>query len=611
MLIMPTCVVLLVPISSSWENLPSQEFYQDYFFNPQWGLAGYWLEQTGGSILLQGEVIGWIPFVSEPKFDVRPFDNGPEIIKAVEIAVNAALSPVPSDSRLYFNASAFVFVIAPPPANMGVPGKTFAGNCTLMSPGDPFDFIAHEMGHQLGLNHSFDMSGFGWGGSNRPGEYGNPYCIMSALTFGRDAGSDDPPAWVPDVRETRHYGPGLSVATRASRGWIPATQTTAPTSGQLLTFMLSSAGDPQPAHARALLVTSRTGRHHVLSYRVPSDFFDASISQPALVLEEVDGGRADANYPGLSGATILAAAPLPVDFGLFEARLSSPDFDVDVVEWQEGSSGYVMFRLTPSRSQPPQPRLLTPSVQELSSEIVDKGVANLAKGEVLCVEGSYPWFLLYRQLAVELVIDVSSLNAPDVQWSINGRSLDKASGTEGFTYQKTTAFPPAPYGHPGFLGATIDYERPGSDRLIVKNRPADGNYELKVVCTVRNSAGAGTLGATVIVEGQRMVMDPKFEVDLEGCLAKRDIDRKGSLQRRILSVPELWAPHDPTVQPKVDRLLRLMSISNEEELGQLQAELKRVTSRVSLPLRFEAFPKQAQVSKPRPLRFDSDVSGHQ
>jgi hypothetical protein len=77
------------------------------------------------------------------------------------------------------------------------------------------EFAAHEIGHGLGLTHSFDDSGRNCGGT--PGEYCDPWDIMSAqktyqfvdrnwITAGNPSGG----------------GPGLSAPGLLTMGWLPA-----------------------------------------------------------------------------------------------------------------------------------------------------------------------------------------------------------------------------------------------------------------------------------------------------------------------------------------------------------------------------------------------------
>src|SRR5262249_49468103 len=76
-------------------------------------------------------------------------------------------------------------------------------------------FIAHEMGHVLGLDHSFDTSPVSWDvtSDGRPGAYGESLDIMSAQAFGGLPSSFQGPLG--------NTGPGLNAANREKLGWLP------------------------------------------------------------------------------------------------------------------------------------------------------------------------------------------------------------------------------------------------------------------------------------------------------------------------------------------------------------------------------------------------------
>jgi hypothetical protein len=96
-------------------------------------------------------------------------------------------------------------------------GGGYAGdNRILLDPGflDPTG-IAHEMGHLLGLDHSFDTNSAPWDAydDNRPGAYGDSLDIMSAKTF-----ASLPATFQGTFGES---GPGLNAVTREGFGWLP------------------------------------------------------------------------------------------------------------------------------------------------------------------------------------------------------------------------------------------------------------------------------------------------------------------------------------------------------------------------------------------------------
>ena len=159
---------------------------------------------------------------------------------------------------------------------------------------------AHEMGHALGLPHSFDDTQSVCANGGKPGEYCDPWDIMSALlvrsfqgnygdngNYGNDFIPGDCATWGAYC----NAGPGLGAAYLEQMGWIdPARQH----QGQGI-FYLAALNHPevtqkwgQPAYleAHVPIVDDPTHHFYTVEYRVP-DGWDAGIGQPTVLIHEM------------------------------------------------------------------------------------------------------------------------------------------------------------------------------------------------------------------------------------------------------------------------------------------------------------------------------------
>jgi len=107
-------------------------------------------------------------------------------------------------------------------STLQIQGVSYSLACVVFDPASMFTaFAAHEVGHGLGLPHSFDNMSKSCGGA--PGEYCDPWDIMSALATYQFDSAAYPSA-----------GPGLNVPNLLHLGWIP--------DGRIVTYNI---GDPE------------------------------------------------------------------------------------------------------------------------------------------------------------------------------------------------------------------------------------------------------------------------------------------------------------------------------------------------------------------------------
>jgi hypothetical protein len=175
--------------------------------------------------VISDTIVGWNP---------APFNTGDLSFPNGRLApastraqrVKECLNAIPAQQRPDFEAFYGVVVVNNAVQDGGacytgqqpiaIGDKSFNLACLWFDPNSLFTgFASHEVGHGLGLDHSFDDSQRNCGG--QAGEYCDPFDVMSALGTYRFPDTN----WLIGGNPSG-AGPGLDAAALLRQGWIPS-----------------------------------------------------------------------------------------------------------------------------------------------------------------------------------------------------------------------------------------------------------------------------------------------------------------------------------------------------------------------------------------------------
>lgn len=253
--------VLLCRFSESEdENMQDEDYFRDFFIERgTGGLNDYWVDASLGSINLDGsEVFDWktLKQTRDQYIADRPsrWDK-----------IQGAIDAFGLDHAPYQGVVAIF--------NAPLGDSAASGKGVLAGPDDVnLTFMAHETGHVLSLEHSYDQSDRKLISWSAPGEYYDNYDIMSAM----------------NVFSFRHQrfndsGPRLNVVNLDRMEWLPASRVYTPqyqNSSQSDTFDLVSLSYPEISGYLA----ARIGALY-LEFRTP-DRWDAGIGFPVVLVHQ-------------------------------------------------------------------------------------------------------------------------------------------------------------------------------------------------------------------------------------------------------------------------------------------------------------------------------------
>ena len=256
------------------------DFFQSLFTESgagSGGLADYWRDVSYGAINLSGSVVrGWYKM---------PFTYAQEMKKDRWQVTEDCVQTARKSSTQPFDATGFrVAVVVNAGSSSGGPGSagplSSAGRVLIDSGEASFwesrTLLAHEMGHNYGLDHSYLDNG---------AEYGDAWDLMSCRRC----------FWIKSSHRFGWAGPGLIAPLLEQLGWIPWDRIYTYGLKQSGQYKISLAALNHPEAygylmARVPFDTQDPQHYYTIEFR-RNDGWDAAIPRPTLLIHEVKDGR--------------------------------------------------------------------------------------------------------------------------------------------------------------------------------------------------------------------------------------------------------------------------------------------------------------------------------
>jgi M6 family metalloprotease-like protein len=284
--------VILCKTNDHSEEPISAEYYRNLFTESGAGTGGlfdYWRDQSYGNVDLTGSIVsGWYT-VPRSGTEEQARTRNEKIEDCVAAAGNAV------DWTQYYD----VITIYNSQQDLGSAGDTLGGHDVMAVVADnlsPPNGIAHEMGHGFTLDHSLDDTKNICATYAAPGEYCDPFDLMSAMvvqsfhsTRGPTDCFDDSDKYTDPCR----WGPSLNAWNRYVLGWMPGPRIAlwnATGGWAQQTFTLAALNHPEVSGSQMLRVPIvGDGSQYIVEF-VMNDGWDRGLSSPTVLIHRITGG---------------------------------------------------------------------------------------------------------------------------------------------------------------------------------------------------------------------------------------------------------------------------------------------------------------------------------